>query len=334
MNKVTASDVARACGVSQATVSYVLNNRADKNISERTREKILRTAREMCYYPDISARNMRTQRAMSIGIVLNQDMITLSFTQVLSGVKEVLYKNGYSITLLPNDDPGPEASYLVNYLSRRVDGLLFFYTTLEESTLKLLEQHKIPYLVINEMGIGGCGGSISTGLESVIHECVLFCREHGYGRAAYISFYRNTDNPTATQKFRLLRDCFALEYPSAVLDECPIERGEDAVVLQKIEAVLAKGPQIVFTALPRLTMLTQNAIMRRHLGVPQAIPHISLYDSRFFDLLYPSVTHLEFSLTDMGAYACQRLIAYLSGKELPDASFSCSLHRGMSTLAP
>lgn len=112
MSKVTAADIARACGVSQATVSYVLNDRQDKSISTATREKILSAARELNYYPDASARGMRTRKAMSIGIVVGQDSMSLSFNKALKGIKRVLYQNAYSITLLPDDEASDEAKYI------------------------------------------------------------------------------------------------------------------------------------------------------------------------------------------------------------------------------
>ena len=54
---VTAKDIARVCGISQATVSYVMNNKEGKKISEATRQLVLKTARELNYVPNSTAKH-------------------------------------------------------------------------------------------------------------------------------------------------------------------------------------------------------------------------------------------------------------------------------------
>jgi len=61
--RVTHEDIARACGVSRATVSYVLNDVPGRAISEATRELVLRTARELGHVPYAPARMLRLGRS-------------------------------------------------------------------------------------------------------------------------------------------------------------------------------------------------------------------------------------------------------------------------------
>jgi len=61
--RVTHADIARACGVSRATVSYVLNDVPGRVISEATRELVLRTARELGHVPYAPARMLRLGRS-------------------------------------------------------------------------------------------------------------------------------------------------------------------------------------------------------------------------------------------------------------------------------
>ena len=91
---VTAKDIARVCGISQATVSYVMNNKEGKKISEATRQLVLKTARELNYVPNSTARSMRTNRSMSIGVVSGRNNLTIGFSHILRGIKEYLYKAG------------------------------------------------------------------------------------------------------------------------------------------------------------------------------------------------------------------------------------------------
>ncbi|MFT4283671.1 MAG: LacI family DNA-binding transcriptional regulator [Protaetiibacter sp.] len=61
--RVTHEDIARACGVSRATVSYVLNDVPGRMISDATRELVLRTARELGHVPYAPARMLRLGRS-------------------------------------------------------------------------------------------------------------------------------------------------------------------------------------------------------------------------------------------------------------------------------
>lgn len=57
---VTIKDVAKEAGVSVATVSYVINNRTDKRISEKTRKKVLQIINLLGYTPNQSAKALAT----------------------------------------------------------------------------------------------------------------------------------------------------------------------------------------------------------------------------------------------------------------------------------
>ena len=63
---VTSGDVARAAGVSQATVSFVLNNNAGQSISEQTRTRVRSAARELGYYPNAAARSLKRGKGSAV----------------------------------------------------------------------------------------------------------------------------------------------------------------------------------------------------------------------------------------------------------------------------
>lgn len=67
-NKVTIKDIARESGVSVATVSYVLNNRADQKISEETRKKVLQIVNLLGYTSSPAARSLATGKTGHIAV--------------------------------------------------------------------------------------------------------------------------------------------------------------------------------------------------------------------------------------------------------------------------
>lgn len=62
-NNITIKDVAREAGVSVATVSYVINERNDKRISDKTRKKVLQVINLLGYTPNQSAKALATSRS-------------------------------------------------------------------------------------------------------------------------------------------------------------------------------------------------------------------------------------------------------------------------------
>jgi DNA-binding LacI/PurR family transcriptional regulator len=63
---VTSAEVARVAGVSQATVSYVLNDTPGQTISATTRDRVLKTAHDLGYRPNAAARSLRTGRGEAV----------------------------------------------------------------------------------------------------------------------------------------------------------------------------------------------------------------------------------------------------------------------------
>ncbi len=67
----TQADVARLAGVSQAIVSYVLNDRSAE-VAEETRERVLQAIAELGYVPDGAARSLRTRKTMTLALIIHR----------------------------------------------------------------------------------------------------------------------------------------------------------------------------------------------------------------------------------------------------------------------
>jgi len=69
-HRATIMDVARLAGVSKVTVSYVLNGHSSSaRISNPTKERVLKAARDLDYSPSAIARMMVTKKCQTIGVV-------------------------------------------------------------------------------------------------------------------------------------------------------------------------------------------------------------------------------------------------------------------------
>lgn len=149
-------DVARAAGVSIATVSRAL--RGMPNVSAPTRDRVLRAAADLGYRPSPSAAALASGRTHTIGL-LTPWVNRWFFSNVIEGAERSLREFGFDVLLYsfavsangrtPRVDP--------DVLRRRVDGVLVVGLPLEEAEVRALEGLDLPIVFV---GSGNTGHSV------------------------------------------------------------------------------------------------------------------------------------------------------------------------------
>ncbi|MFF3494537.1 LacI family DNA-binding transcriptional regulator [Streptomyces sp. NPDC002795] len=120
--RVSAADVARAVGVSPATVSYVLNDRP--GVSQDMRDRVLGTARELGYPLQAHQRDKGRERTRVIGLIL-QDIANPFYTEVSAGVIDAARARDYEVFLAHTQESGEMLAKVVDtMITRRVDGIV------------------------------------------------------------------------------------------------------------------------------------------------------------------------------------------------------------------
>lgn len=95
---ITIKEIAQRCEVSTATVSYILSGKSGK-ASEKTRERVLRVARELDYVPNAAAQHLKSKRTRSIGVIV-EDMTIFSIPEIVDGITDYCEQQDYQILLL------------------------------------------------------------------------------------------------------------------------------------------------------------------------------------------------------------------------------------------
>ena len=118
----TIYDVARAAGVTAATVSVALSGRGVVN--RKTREHILRCAQELGYRPNLVARSLTTGQTHTIGLVV-YDITNPFYGEVALAVEQTALHSGYRVTFANTmGDKTLGAELLDNLAARQVDGII------------------------------------------------------------------------------------------------------------------------------------------------------------------------------------------------------------------
>lgn len=123
---VTIKDIAKILGFSASTVSRALKDHPD--ISEETKEKVMRLAEQLNYKPNAIALSLRNRKTNIIGIVIPQ-IVHHFFSLVISGIEAYARKKGYNVLISQsNENYDIEIRNIQTMISSRVDGILISMT--------------------------------------------------------------------------------------------------------------------------------------------------------------------------------------------------------------
>lgn len=144
----TIKDVAKEAGVSIATVSYVLNDKA-ASVSEDTRRRVWSAVRKTGYRPNITARNLRASQSRLIGYAWHEvppdvvNPVLEHFTYSLARAAEAA---GYHILTFtyPMEDPIPVYDELIR--TGRVDAFVVGSTTYDDPRVRFLKEQGFPFV--------------------------------------------------------------------------------------------------------------------------------------------------------------------------------------------
>jgi LacI family transcriptional regulator len=142
----TIYDVARRAEVSPATVSRVVNGRA--NVNAGLAERVRRAMRDLDYRPNAVARNLRRSQT-SFWAVIIPDIGNPFFTALFRGVQDVAQPAGYSVLLCNTDnDTAREEQYVDAALAERLAGVVISPAAGSSQVARLVDA-RVPVVVID-----------------------------------------------------------------------------------------------------------------------------------------------------------------------------------------
>lgn len=153
--KITAKDIAREAGVSEATVSIILNNKSGHyRIAEKTRKKVLEIAERYEFTCNPIAVSLATRKTHTIGLIL-PNLVNPFLANISTGIEKCAQENQYALLLCNCEE---NVQQCVNYLSilqkRYADGILLVLPrekeveANQELVEKALRKCRVPVILI------------------------------------------------------------------------------------------------------------------------------------------------------------------------------------------
>lgn len=151
--RTSLEDIAKAVGVSKATVSFVLNGKGDEfNISKEKQKLIQETAKEMLYVPNFFAKSLRQGETKTVGLVVS-DISNPFYAELCKTIQEQLHKKGYNVFIVNTDeDKELEKILMRELLQRSVDGMIISPSNRIDSLIPILHETHIPVVFADRQG--------------------------------------------------------------------------------------------------------------------------------------------------------------------------------------
>jgi LacI family transcriptional regulator len=186
MKRLTSRDVAKLAGVSQSTVSFVLNNSKKVTISDETRERVLSAAKQLNYVPNVFAKGLKTNVSKLIGLMVPN--ITNPFYPLLiQSIEEYAATNGYNILLCNTHRKIENERFYLNLLAQKsVDGIIYLFAPSFPEELKELS-NSLPIVVIGDRDDNKDLDTISLDSFKSGQFMIRHLMELGHERIAFIS---------------------------------------------------------------------------------------------------------------------------------------------------
>ncbi len=330
--RVTQQDIARMTGVSQATVSLVLNGRADADvrIAPQTRDKVLRAIRETGYVADPVARRLASRHNRILGVFTYEPVFPSGsrdfYHPFLLGIEERAERVGSDLLLFtsaPVADDGRRRIFHDDHRLRLADGCILLGRQMNRDDLTRLVAEEYPFVAVGRRDdAGGPVPYVGADYPSATAALVKRAVSLGHGRLAYVGPGGGAESPADRMRgfTRAAADAgvFATHAPTA-----------DA---ETLDSLLRQGITALFVEEPADGVALVALAKERAVRVPADLSLVALGDPT-----RPTTTDLDFSgfsipRKEMGEQAVEVLTGLIEGHEKTQRLLPCELIAG-STLA-
>jgi LacI family transcriptional regulator len=307
----TIVDVARAAGVSTATVSRVLNEHP--GVDPRMAAAVQQAVKDLGYRPSRVARSLRTRRNRVLALVISDVRTGPFFAEVVRGVEDVAYGAGYSLFLCNTDeDPHKEASYIELAAAEAVAGVILTPSG-PRTDLSPLAEFGIPVVLADRTLAGQQADSAVVDNVAGAYEAVSHLLAGGYQRVACITGPLGT----TTGHQRHAGYAKALGDAGVPLDEALVKVSDFRELggRQAMEELLGLSPRpdAVFVTNHLMTIGVLQVIAQAKLVIPTDLAVVSFDDMPWSSLLSPPLTAVAQPAYDLGVESARLLLSRIQG---------------------
>ncbi|WEG18865.1 LacI family DNA-binding transcriptional regulator [Alkalihalophilus pseudofirmus] len=306
-------DVAKYSGVSVATVSRVL--KGDSNVTQKTKEKVLKAVEELNYVPNTLARNLSKMQSKMIVVVI-PNLSNAVFSSIYRGIQEVLKTEGYQVILVETYN-GVDPSVIELIRNRTVEGaiLLSAVMTEEEFNKKLKD---LPIVLATDHMSENISTAPSVSIDNFLaaEKAVNYLANLGHKRIAY--FGGIPDVLGARRRLKgykngLIQNGLEIDESLIFSGDWSLESGYQLANQLLLEKQL---PTAIFAVSDNMAIGAIKALKEHGFQIPEDMSIIGFDDIEVAKYVTPSLTTIEQPTIEIGTHAAKMLLTIIKDKPL------------------
>lgn len=316
----TIYDIAKAAGVSPATVSKVFNNY--KDVSQKTKDKVMGIVKEMGYVPNLTAQSLKTNKSYLVGVMFSEDLgIGLEhqyFSVVLESFRKTIGAHGFDTVFINKMLGNNEIGYVEHCKYRNVDGIFIITALPDDIDVKKLIKSKIK-CVTTDIRYKDTPLIASDNVDGSV-QAVRYLYNMGHRRIAHFSGPRNTR--AGRERFEGYLEgmkAVGLQYDEAYLGEVSWYDNQETYELTKNfmkRFSRENRPTAIYVGADIMAIGALQALDSLGLRVPQDISIIGFDDIEMAKHVSPALTTIRQDKELIGKRVADKLKKMMDNKKV------------------
>ncbi|MGN0231640.1 MAG: LacI family DNA-binding transcriptional regulator [Muribaculaceae bacterium] len=326
MKYVTIKDIAKELEISKSTVSRALSGDTH-NVSERTMQRIIATAKRMGYRRNELAVDLRRQSTRNIGIII-PEIVTPFFMKFIQCAQAELKDSGYQLIIaVSNEDPEQERDNIKMLERCRVEGMMISVCH-NDRNIELYRDviaSGIPMVFFDRAVKDIDASQVKIDDYIMAFFMVEALIRRGRRKIVHLSGPKYISN--GADRHRGYRDAlekFKIPYDPRYVIPGGLNADEGG---KAMEAFLAKGLDFdaVFGFTETAMLGAKSMLQKMHYAIPDDVALCCISGTELCTLVHPTVTAVEQPVAKMAAETCRLLVEQIAN---PEAKKESILLRG------
>ena len=308
---ITTKEIAQICGVSRGTVDRALNNKP--GINSKTKEEILRVAKEHGYSPNHVGRSLAKGKTFSLGVIVF-DFKNQYFSQMLNAIEMQTRENGFALLIMMSEkNVELEKKAIRSLYDRRIDGIILHPVGFDKAYEKFLKRINIPIVTLGNH-LSDAYDYISIDNHQAGYEAVLHIEHHGYEQIVFIApplRKKNIENISAQEE---RRDGYLKAMSEVGLE--PLVIGDKGYINQAFDLISSASHRIAFLCSSDAFALELMKAIRKSEFNLSDVGIMGFDRIEMLDYIVPKLSTVFNPIEETGVTAVDRLIKRIEKPEM------------------